>query len=637
MPILYKAITAVLALTGCISLIITGELNLIMCTGGISIFAGYYRFFRGYEQASKKAAAVLAQVALFVFLTDTFVISGDVFLSVAHMTITFQGIKSFDLKEPWDHLQVYFMSLLQLIIASEMTRALAFGVIFVVFMLLLVTAMVLSHFLKEGSLGRVKIRQPVIMIALLTIISTSVLFVLIPRTPQRFFGKSHLRPIKTAGFSDRVDFGSFGTVKLDPTVVMRIELDRSISPPYYWRGVSLDHFDGRTWRATERNQDRIRRNNGEFLIFPYDRTKVVEQRIFLEPIDSDVIFGLMRMASVTIESYSLLHDSDQSIILPGKLFRRIRYSVLSDLSAADVRRPDGRYLRMPEGMDRISDLAASLTGSSQSDMQKARNIETYLMRTHTYSLTTAPPPPGMTVIEDFLFNSKKGYCEHYATSMVLMLRGIGIHSRIVNGYYGGEENEYGSYLIVRQSNAHSWVEAYIDGQWKIFDPTPAVALRRPSAFSLFLDSLRMQWTRYVIGFSLDDQKEIIRSLTLPFDMKRLKDIQLMPFISRTIVVVLAIYAVWMVIMLLKKLRKGRYERVTKTYLDFRRILSKRGFRIDGSMTAGDIRSALRDSGIREYAAEFLALYEEQRFGSIGTDPDKMVRYRELLELIKRTT
>src|SRR5512134_827696 len=153
MPIRYKGITAILALTGCLSLLITGEVNLLMCLGGLTLFPGYYRFFKGYPQASKRAGAILAQAALLVFLADASIISGDVFLAVAHMTITFQGIKSFDLKEPWDHLQVYFMSLLQLIIASELTRALAFGVIFIVFMILLVTAMVFSHFLKEGALG----------------------------------------------------------------------------------------------------------------------------------------------------------------------------------------------------------------------------------------------------------------------------------------------------------------------------------------------------------------------------------------------------------------------------------------------------------------------------------------------------
>ena len=127
----------------------------------------------------------------------------------------------------------------------------------------------------------------------------------------------------------------------------------------------------------------------------------------------------------------------------------------------------------------------------------------------------------MGPIEDFLFNTKKGYCEHYASSMVLMLRSLGIPSRVVTGFYGGEKNEYGAYLIVRKSNAHSWVEALTDGRWKRFDPTPTVAIMRPSAVDLMLDSLQLNWSRYVVGFSFSDQREILRGLTMPFRLKRL--------------------------------------------------------------------------------------------------------------------
>src|SRR5574340_183552 len=165
MPTLYKIITAVLALTGCVSLLLTGELNLLMTVSGLALLPGYYRFYKGMEPAPKWAIGSLSLLALAVFLTDSAIISRDVFLAVAHLTIAFQALKSFDLRVPWDHLQVYFMSLLQLIIASELTNSLFFGFVFVVFMVLLVTAMVLSHFLKEGALGRIGILKPVFYIS----------------------------------------------------------------------------------------------------------------------------------------------------------------------------------------------------------------------------------------------------------------------------------------------------------------------------------------------------------------------------------------------------------------------------------------------------------------------------------------
>src|SRR4030065_1545735 len=200
MPQLYRILTAVLAFTGCVSLVISGEVTPIMSLTGIGLLPGYYRFLKGMPQAPGLAIGGFSGLTLLIFFFDTLIVSNDYFLGVAHLTITFQAIKSFDLKEPWDHLQVYFMALLQLLIASDLTRSLTFGVVFVVFMVLLVTAMVLSHFLKEGALGRISIRKPVLIISLCTLLMTVMIFVLIPRTSQKFFGKSHTKGIKTTGF-----------------------------------------------------------------------------------------------------------------------------------------------------------------------------------------------------------------------------------------------------------------------------------------------------------------------------------------------------------------------------------------------------------------------------------------------------
>jgi len=635
MPILYKSITGILALTGCISLLVTGEMNLLICTGGLSLFVGYYRLFKGQPQASKRVAAILAQATLFVFLVDAFIITGDAFLAVAHLTIIFQGIKSFDLKEPWDHLQVYFMSLLQLIIASELTRALTFGVIFVIFMVLLVTAMVLSHFLKEGTLGRVRLRRPVIAIVLLTMVCTVVFFMVIPRTPQRFIGKSHVRGIKTIGFTDKVDFGSFGDIKRDQTVVMRVEMDQEISPPYYWRGITMDTFDGISWMNTSKEKSRILKTEDEFIIVPYDKSRVVEQRIYLEPIESDVIFGLAKVAAVNADTFSLLVDDAQGITMPGKLSRRIKYSVRSDIEGSSRGRSEEQYLQMPGNMERIINLARSITPVGSSDAQKASALEAYLKRNYAYSLSTTPPPAGMSVLENFLFNTKTGFCEHYASSMVVMLRGLGIPSRVVNGFYGGERNEYGNYLIVRQSDAHAWVEALINNQWKRFDPTPAVAIQGPPALSHLLDSLRLQWTRYVVGFSSDDQKEIVRTLASPFTLKGLPRLHfasiktVIPWLLSVGLISLLLYTA------LRKLRSQRYSYITRTYLEFRDLLKKKGVRVTDAMTAGDLLRSSHKKGLGAEAEEFLALYEAHRFGSREMSDTSRSMYRELLKAVRR--
>lgn len=181
MPQIYKILTAVLAFTGCGGLVMTGELNPLMLISGIGLIPGYIRFWKDMPNLSRWTIGGLSIATLFLFVIDTLVITGDMFIAVAHLTIVFQAIKSFDLKEPWDHLQVYFMSLLQLIIASELTRSAAFGLIFVIFLVALVTAMVISHFLKEGTVKKIRLRGPVIVISLLTLVLTILFFISTPR------------------------------------------------------------------------------------------------------------------------------------------------------------------------------------------------------------------------------------------------------------------------------------------------------------------------------------------------------------------------------------------------------------------------------------------------------------------------
>jgi hypothetical protein len=634
MPILYKIVTAVLALTGCISLLLTGEINPLMTISGLAILPGYYRFLKGRQPAPKWAIGTFSIVTLIVFFADSLMISGDVFLAVAHLTITFQAIKSFDLKEPWDHLQVYFMSLLQLIIASDLTRSLTFGVVFVVFMVLLVTAMVLSHFLKEGALGRISIRKPVFLISLLTLCVTVLIFVLVPRTAHKFIGKSHAKGIKTTAFSEKVDFGSYGEVKLDPTVVMRVEMDKDIRP-LYWRGMALDYFDGNSWRNTREAKFRVGGSGDEFLIEQCNEGKTVEQRIYLEPIDSDIIFGLPKVCTVRAEGYSLLSDYGKGMYMRGKSSRRVKYIIHSMAGESYGGTREQRYVQLPVGIERIKALAENITAGTASDAQRAVMIEQYLKNNYTYSLETSGPPAGVSPVEDFLFNTKKGYCEHYATSMVMMLRSLGIPSRIVAGYYGGEKNEYGGYIIVRQSSAHSWVEALMGGRWERFDPTPESPVKPPATLALFIDSLQLNWSRYVVGFSSADQREIVRGLSMPFRLKRpsvfaVPDLKMLLYGAASIALLcLVLYLFFQMV------RIRKYGFVTEKYLAFRRVMRKRGISMKQSMTAGEIKKMALPLGASVDIEDFLRMYEEHRFGGREMSAEDRERYVRLLREIKK--
>jgi hypothetical protein len=215
--------------------------------------------------------------------------------------------------------------------------------------------------------------------------------------------------------------------------------------------------------------------------------------------------------------------------------------------------------------------------------------------------------------------------------MVLLLRAAGVPARIVAGFYGGEENAYGDYIIVRQNNAHSWVEASVDGRWMRFDPTPLVFPGEKSRLSLYLDSLRMSWFRYVIGYSSTDQFRLLRLLTAPSvslpEMPGIK-VNLRPIYLLGVAVV-------MVFVLLRlpygRVRPGKRPVETRLYLRFRKRLKKRGGRVGKFSTPGEVkREAIALSLDGKGVSEFIRMYEETRFGGEEPDPRIEELYRELM-------
>jgi transglutaminase-like putative cysteine protease len=635
MPQIYKFFTALLAFTGCISLIITGGMNPIMIITGAGLFPGYYRFLKGMPPAPKWAIGGFSVLTLIVFLFDSFILSDDTFLAVAHLTITFQAIKSFDLKEPWDHLQVYFMSLLQLIVASELTNSIVFGIIFLFFLVAFASAMVLSHFVKEGTMGKIPFRSPVFAISLLTLFFTCIFFVSLPRVSGKILGKSHVKSIKTAGFSERVDFGSFGDMKLDPTVVMRVELSKDTGRPYYWRGMTLDYFDGNSWVNTL-EKSRLYKADGLFRVRPFTQEQAIVQKIFLEPMDNDVIFGMSDIAAVEAIGFSLNMDSAHALSLPFKNSKKFNYIVYSIREARPVTENVGKYLQMPASMERVSQLARTITDTDDTTGQKAQKIEQYLIRNFSYSLAVPQPPQDTSPIDDFLFGAKKGYCEHYATAMVFMLRALRIPSRIVTGFAGGEPNEYGQYLIIRQSNAHSWVEAEIDGVWKRFDPTPPVSEGTLSGFSLFIDMMRMNWERYVVAYSISDQREIARFIAFPFHEQGILQARRQ---WRTFLISVLFLTAGLILIrgIVHHLHVKRYGFITRFYLRLRDLIRKRGGTITPSSTPADVRREAIRSDLRGRVSEFIGMYEEYRFGGKSMTQEERTKYQELFTEIRKGT
>ncbi len=400
--------------------------------------------------------------------------------------------------------------------------------------------------------------------------------------------------------------------------------------------MTLNYFDGISWREVATKKSLIFKRDGFFTIRPFSKEKAVIQMIYLEPIDTDVIFGLSEIAALEVNARAINVDEAQAVFLPYKKGKEVYYTVYSinELPSRDSRsRP---YLQVPGGMGKVRQLAFTVTSGKNDELGKARAVENYLRDNYTYSLNTSEPPSDMRPIEDFLFHSEKGYCEHYATAMVMMLRLIGIPSRIVNGFYGGEPNAFGGYMIVRQSDAHSWVEAVIDKKWMRFDPTPAVYAGPPSKVSLYLDMLRMKWNRYVVSFSSLDQREIMHFFTLPFRLPGLPQFRVTGFKGFALHAAVAVLMlVGIMFAVFKALKWKRYGFVTAEYIKFRKELKKKGMKISPCQTPQELRKAAIHAGLNGDVSDFLRMYEEFRFGNKTMTDEEKVKYHQLLKEIKR--
>jgi len=170
------------------------------------------------------------------------------------------------------------------------------------------------------------------------------------------------------------------------------------------------------------------------------------------------------------------------------------------------------YLQHPRLDPRIAELAQQVTASAGSNYARARAVEQYLQTNFGYTLEL-PGARDPDPLARFLFERKKGHCEYFATSMTMMLRTLGIPARIVNGFRGGEFNDLTSSYIVREKDAHSWVEAYFpEYGWVTFDPTPAGPGMSPasgwSRVALYMDALQQAWREWIVNYDFSHQARL---------------------------------------------------------------------------------------------------------------------------------
>jgi transglutaminase-like putative cysteine protease len=536
-----------------------------------------------------------------------------------------------------------FLSFSMLAAASAVAFGVAFLPLFVTYLATAILMLVLFHLATEAEAAGVSARGMGAGVAIVVVIAvlgtlglTALLFIVIPRVEAALpFGARQARAL--TGFTDRVELGSVGVLETDDTVAMRVFLPHGAVgadelPHLRWRGLALDRFDGRIWTATARRYTVFRASEGipVSLARLEGHGRMLTQEVYQEPFGTETLFAVAPAIRLRMDGAVRLDDAG-GLSLPTAR-ARTTYTVESALGARVVERLGAaareRYLDVPALTARIADLARDITAGVPEPAAKAARLTGWLSRELRYSLDLRRHTD-LEPLDEFLFVRKSGNCEYFASALAVMLRTVGVPTRVVNGFQRGEWNPYGNYWVVRMRDAHSWVEAHVDGAWVTLDPSPRG--ETPPApltgVALYLDGLRMRWYRYVVGWSRQDQMQAagaVRRLawTGQSALRWPDTSSLRTVVLYTVLGVAVLGAIWWGVRGSSGRGHPRRRPLPAFYARALRALARRGLRPAPSETArefGDRAGASLPSAAKTIRNLTLA-YERMRFGGVGVTP-----------------
>lgn len=375
-----------------------------------------------------------------------------------------------------------------------------------------------------------------------------VVFWLFPRFSVPMWGVPE-RALSRPGLSDRMTPGDWIDLVADDTPALRATFIGAAPPPsqMYWRGPVLWDFDGRSWTAVEWSRSMGRSDTAP-------GPKRYEYVLEIEPTERNQLVALeLPLAappgSQLGKDFSLRSDEPLNGITRWRMRSAPRTALATDPSRTGLHPALRRLaLRLPAGYNpRTRALAESWRreagpSTTASDNAIVKRALAWIRAEFAYTLDT--PLLGRNTVDEFLFDEKAGFCEHYSGAFVVLMRSAGIPARVVTGYVGGYRNPVGDYWLVRRSDAHAWAEVWLDGRgWIRVDPTAAVAPeriydtiadRRPGALGGFAgltpmfnvgDWMRRGWNDFVLGYNAARQRRLLESFGVP-DLDSARLIQL---------------------------------------------------------------------------------------------------------------
>jgi hypothetical protein len=619
-------------------------------------------------------AVMLAILAYFGFYAlDYWALSRGLLTATVHLAFFLAVLKILNARTNRDHFYTALIAFLELVAAAALSPDVNFLFSLALFLLFAIAALTSGEI--RGSLNHsatiargvprrfhARLSALALLVAAGILTLTAGLFFLLPRTADAALAQLASRRLLLPGFSSRVTLGEIGEIKASSRPVMHIRIfhtDRVGG--LKWRGGALGTFDGKRW-TNSNPRFRVAASQGHISLLPSAERRAgthISYDVEFDAIDTDALFFAGVPEGVDLAEPHLIRDTGGGFSLghrPPEGFHYEGYSLLEGLPEnAPVRNPPPSLdedsvvadLALPPALDpRIRSLARDFAFGATTDLERARALEHRLRTGYGYTLSL-PSREVADPLAYFLFTRKKGHCEYFASAMAVMLRTLGIPARLAIGFESGIYNPITDLWLIRASDAHTWVEAWIPGHgWTTFDPTPSdpnAAFLGPFAkLSLYLDAASTFWHEWVVNYDFSRQSTLADQVeqgarhmaTGWFDslsgFENAWDSRIVSWLGRYGVRLLCLLligiSVWQVAPRLlglarvrrrvENVRRGKATVADATLLYCRmlRVARHHGYHKPAWFTPGEFAASVPPGALRARMVEFTVTYNALRFG-----------------------
>jgi len=569
----FRIWTAASVISGYISLALTPAFGPILLMIGLAATLGGFAIDRstGNRDWYKRLWNILAIAYLVFAMFDLTLYSGHV-IAMTHLLVFVQVAKCLNSKGRKDYIQIYLMSFFQLLASAALDTGLGFAFALLLFFVTTLHALTLFTMVysaeiagragtetptetdaPQGTELRWKLAASTSVFATITVLVTLALFCVIPRVRMGILPRAGL-DIQTTGFDQQVDLNTYGRIHNDSAVAMTVRFPEHpggyIGDSFLLKGISLDVYSGSKWRQLRELSRRSYQTylqadefdkNGMLVAPNTPEKKLLRHEITIENMEQPLLFGLPNVRKVRGSFKSATWDyvdGSWRLMAHWKAPRQIKYTAFSDVdrpSPDELRSSSDSYdrlirsvyvdnasqwLRVDDIPPRVVELARQVTKGADTSYDKAVAISKHIRQNYFY-LMNVEQASEQTPLEDFLFRTKAGHCQYLATSMAVMLRATGVPTRVTTGYRGGLWIASEKAYLVRESDAHVWVEVFFPGYgWVEFDPSPVASDRSEQslldriaiAATLYRYRVQLAWARYIVGYNRNTQRVLTRSI-----------------------------------------------------------------------------------------------------------------------------